>query len=147
MGELELNTDNISAVAGPGFGRGGSLGNTVTRTFELERLTNKLTYCVAGHRVNTANEVRVEVNGTFVGHLNAGANGTITCFDVPASALRVGINTVLFSQQGGDGVWGINNVQVKAFNAGSIVGAIMLLLSDEEPAKAAQKIQATPTTH
>jgi len=133
VAELELS-DNINAdtVAGPGFS--GNIGTTVTKRFTLDRLVESLEYCVDGYRINASNEVLVQINGNSIGFLRSGVNGTKTCFNVPPQILRVGVNTVVFSQQGGDDIWGIGAVAENVrdfFNPSSVVPAMMLLLDDE----------------
>ncbi|MBL4670812.1 MAG: RHS repeat protein [Arenicella sp.] len=134
IAELELiDNNNPETVTGPGFG-GGDVGTTVTKRFTLDKLIESLEYCVDGYAINASNEVLVQINGTTVGFLRAGGNGTKTCFNVPTQILRLGVNTVVFSQQGGDGVWGIGVVAENIknfFNPASVIPTIMLLLDDQ----------------
>ena len=132
VAELELDASDPDSVSGPGFGPG-FIGTTVTRQFQITELVKTVTYCVDGYGLQSATELRVEVNGQFVGYMRAGRNGTTTCFEIPSSIWRIGTNTVVFSQNGGDGIWGVGQSELDLeplFNPAVIIPPVLLLLDD-----------------
>lgn len=136
VAELEQASGGTpDVVDGPGFGGGNDDDAVVvTQSFVIEEAVESFEYCVDGFGINIVNEVSVAINGTRVGFLRAGRNGTTTCFNVPPGLLNIGTNTATFTQQNSDGTWGVSNFVLNIeylFSASSVLPAILLLLDDE----------------
>lgn len=133
VAELEsaVNGAPSSSVFGWGFGNSANKYN-YSRSFTLDKIPNKFEYCVDGYGINANTEVSVTLNGSFIGYMNAGANPKETCFDVNPSLLRVGSNTVLFTQTNPVQTWGVGGFRENALFAGASMPPVIMLLLDEE---------------
>ena len=75
------------------------------------------------------------MNGVVIGYLLPGGdiNSRESCFDVPLNRLKVGNNTITFTQATVNETWGVGVFKVSIVNvAGVMPAVIMLLLGEEE---------------
>ena len=110
-----------------GFGYGSS-SHKNHLIVSFAKPNNDTEFCADGLHISSATEVRVELNGTFLGYMSTG-HGKKACFDIPKSRFRSGTNTIKFIQANQGAVWGITNIRLGRV---VITPILMLLLDDEE---------------
>ena len=134
--ELESNSGPVAPATIFGWGYGNSNNKySYTKNFTLDEIPEKVKFCVDGYGINSGTEVSVTINGVSIGHLLPGGdvNSRETCFDIPANLLRLGVNSITFTQAIANETWGVGFFTVTIIkNSAAAIPAIMLLLLDEE---------------
>ena len=136
VAELESNSGPVAPATIFGWGYGNSdHKSSYTKAFTLDEIPEKVKFCVDGYGINSGTEVSVKVNGVVIGYLLPGGdiNSRESCFDVPLNRLKVGNNTITFTQATVNETWGVGVFKVSIVNvAGVMPAVIMLLLGEEE---------------
>ena len=115
-----------------GFGFGGSANRTrYTRSFNIDKIPDSYRYCVDGYGINSSTEVSVSINGQAIGHLRPGGNPTKTCIDVNPAILRLGANSITFTQSSPGQTWGVSDFQSFPVFLSTLTPPMMLLLNDD----------------
>ncbi|MGH1543071.1 MAG: RHS repeat domain-containing protein, partial [Arenicella sp.] len=117
-----------------GFGYGDSNHKySYTTSFSLTKIPDVVNLCVDGYGINSTQEVSVTVNGVVVGHLLPGGDNTPrqTCIKLQPHQVRLGSNSVTFTQNFPGQTWGVGILSAVSGSKSIPVGAIMLLLGDE----------------
>ncbi len=84
-------------------------------------------FCAVGLHISNSTEVRVELNGAFLGYMDVGMSKE-TCFDIAESQFITGTNQIKFVQAVSGNIWGVTNIRI-----GNVVmpPILFLLLGDE----------------
>ncbi len=120
---LVLNQVNTNTY-GWGYGNSNHRDHLIVSFDDPNR---NVKFCAVGLHISYSTEVRVELNGAFLGYMDVG-NNVETCFDIAESQFIAGTNQIKFVQAVSGNIWGVTNIRI-----GNVVmpPILFLLLGDE----------------